>query len=131
MKEVARLRRDVGGVAGPDRDRQQHDVHRRKASDREAAHQLLADTRILGLGRALGETMAVTMVIGNTPKLFTSLLAPGHTIAAAVANEFAEATTDTYLSALTELGLVLFAITIVINGFAHLLILTTSSKDKA
>ena len=82
----------------------------------------------LALARALGETMAVAMVIGNSPKVFTSLLAPGHTIAAAIANEFAEATTDTYISALTELGLVLFAITIIINGFAHLLILTTSKE---
>jgi len=85
----------------------------------------------LALARALGETMAVTMVIGNTPKLQTSLLAPGHTIAAAIANEFAEATTDTYLSALTELGLVLFGLTIIINGFAHLLIWTTGSRAKA
>ncbi|HXP86842.1 MAG TPA: phosphate ABC transporter permease subunit PstC [Bryobacteraceae bacterium] len=85
----------------------------------------------LALARALGETMAVTMVIGNTPKLQSSLLAPGHTIAAAIASEFAEATSDTYLQALTELGLVLFALTIILNGLAQLLILTTGSRVKA
>ena len=76
----------------------------------------------LALARALGETMAVTMVIGNTPKIKASLLAPGYSIAAVIANEFAEATGDLYLSALIELGLVLFALTIVINGAARLLI---------
>jgi phosphate transport system permease protein len=85
----------------------------------------------LALARALGETMAVTMVIGNTPKVQTSLLAPGHTIAAMIANEFAEAPSGVYLQALTELGLVLFSLTIILNGFAHLLILTTAKKDNA
>jgi phosphate transport system permease protein len=82
----------------------------------------------LALARALGETMAVTMVIGNEPKIHTSLLAPGYSIAAVIANEFTEATGDLYLSALIELGLVLFGLTIVINGLARLLIATTTSK---
>jgi len=73
----------------------------------------------------LGETMAVTMVIGNTPQIAKSLLAPGYTIAAVVANEFTEATGDLYLSALIELGLVLFVVTIVINGLSRLLIHAT------
>jgi len=80
----------------------------------------------LALARALGETMAVTMVIGNAPEISKSLLAPGYSIAAAVANEFTEATENLHLSALVELGLVLFAITIVINGLARLLILATA-----
>ncbi len=82
----------------------------------------------LALARALGETMAVTMVIGNTPRIQASLLAPGYSIAAVIANEFAEATGDVYLSALIELGLVLFALTIVLNGAARLLILATTAK---
>jgi len=80
----------------------------------------------LALARALGETMAVTMVIGNTPQIKASLLAPGYSIAAVIANEFAEATTEMYQQSLIEMGLVLFAITIVINGLARLLILSTS-----
>ena len=67
---------------------------------------------ILGLGRALGETMAVTMVIGNTPQIVASLFQPGYTLASVLANEFTEATTDIYLQALFEIGLVLFGITI-------------------
>ncbi|HTY61209.1 MAG TPA: phosphate ABC transporter permease subunit PstC [Acidobacteriota bacterium] len=82
----------------------------------------------LALARALGETMAVTMVIGNTPKISASLLAPGYSIASVIANEFTEATGDLYLSALIELGLVLFALSIVLNGAARLLILMTSTK---
>ncbi len=82
----------------------------------------------LALARALGETMAVTMVIGNTPQIRSSLLAPGYSIAAVIANEFTEATGDLYLSALIELGLVLFALTIVINGAARLLILATTAR---
>jgi phosphate transport system permease protein len=77
----------------------------------------------LALARALGETMAVTMVVGNDPKIKASLLAPGYSIAAVIANEFTEATGQVYLSALIELGLVLFALTIVINGMARLLII--------
>jgi phosphate transport system permease protein len=79
----------------------------------------------LGLARALGETMAVTMVIGNNPKIATSLFAPGYTIAAVIANEFTEATGDLYLSALIELGLVLFLMTFILNGLARLLIVAT------
>jgi len=82
----------------------------------------------LALARALGETMAVTMVIGNTPRISSSLLAPGYSIAAVIANEFTEATGDLYLSALIELGLVLFAVTFIINGLARILILAASRK---
>src|SRR5271154_3726237 len=82
----------------------------------------------LALARALGETMAVTMVIGNDTGIHTSLLSPGYTIAAIIANEFTEATGDVYLSALVELGLVLFALTMVLNGAAQLLITLTTGK---
>jgi len=82
----------------------------------------------LALARALGETMAVTMVIGNDTSIHTSLLAPGYTIAAVIANEFTEATGDVYLSALIELGLVLFAVTMVLNALAQLLIIATTQK---
>jgi phosphate transport system permease protein len=84
----------------------------------------LAGAVILGLGRALGETMAVTMVIGNTPQIKASLFAPGYTLASVIANEFTEATTDLYLQALFEVGLVLFGITILANLIAQLLIKT-------
>jgi phosphate transport system permease protein len=77
---------------------------------------------MLGFGRALGETMAVTLVIGNRHDIGASLLAPGYTMAAAIANEFTEATTQTYLSALFAVGLVLFVITIAINALARLLV---------
>ncbi len=77
---------------------------------------------MLGLGRALGETIAVTMVIGNNPQLSLSLFAPQHTMAAVIANEFTEAADDLYLNALVEIGLVLFVITIVINVLSRLLI---------
>ncbi|HEX4349760.1 MAG TPA: phosphate ABC transporter permease subunit PstC, partial [Verrucomicrobiae bacterium] len=79
---------------------------------------------ILGLGRALGETMAVTMVIGNSPQIAKSLFAPGYTLASVVANEFSEATTDTYLSALFEIGLVLLGVTVLVNALAQLLLKT-------
>ena len=82
----------------------------------------------LALARALGETMAVTMVIGNDTGIHTSLLSPGYTIAAIIANEFSEATGDIYLSSLVELGLVLFALTMVLNGAAQLLIIATTGK---
>jgi len=82
----------------------------------------------LGLARALGETMAVTMVIGNDPKAHVSLLASGYSIAAVIANEFAEAGGRLHPSALVELGLVLFGLTIVINGLARLMIVATTSK---
>src|SRR6516165_7996627 len=85
---------------------------------------------ILGLGRALGETMAVTMVIGNTPQIVLSLFKPGYTLASVIANEFTEATTDLYLQALTGIGLVLFAITILVNLLAQLLLRTfTATSD--
>jgi len=77
----------------------------------------------LALARSLGETMAVTMVVGNDPKIKASLFAPGYSIAAVIANEFTEATGKLYTSALIELGLVLFALTIVINGVARLLVM--------
>lgn len=77
---------------------------------------------ILGLGRAVGETMAVTMVIGNRPEIAKSLFAPGYTLASVIANEFSEATGDLYLSALIEIGLVLFIVTLIINAFAQLLV---------
>jgi phosphate transport system permease protein len=83
---------------------------------------------ILGLGRALGETMAITMVIGNTPQIRASLFAPGYTLASVIANEFTEATTDLYLQALFEIGLVLFGITIAANLLAQLLLKTTTRK---
>jgi phosphate transport system permease protein len=79
----------------------------------------------LALARALGETMAVTMVIGNDPKIVASLFSPGYTIAAVIANEFAEASGDMHRSALMELGLVLFLITFILNGLARLLIVAT------
>jgi phosphate transport system permease protein len=82
----------------------------------------------LALARALGETMAVTMVIGNDPSIHASLFAPGYTIAAVVANEFAEATGDIHLSALIELGLALFVLTMILNGSARLLIVATTRK---
>jgi len=82
----------------------------------------------LALARALGETMAVTMVIGNDTGIHTSLLSPGYTIAAIIANDFAEATGDVFLSALVELGLVLFALTMVLNAGAQLLIIATTRK---
>jgi phosphate transport system permease protein len=84
---------------------------------------------MLGFGRALGETMAVTMVIGNNPQITTSLFAPQYTMAAVIANEFTEATDDIYLSALVEIGLVLFVMTLIINVLSRLLIWTmTRSK---
>jgi len=85
----------------------------------------------LGLARALGETMAVTMVIGNDPSIHASLFAPGYTIAAIIANEFSEATGDLYLQSLVELGLVLFLLTIVINALARLLIIATTRRGSA
>jgi phosphate transport system permease protein len=77
---------------------------------------------MLGLGRALGETMAVTMVIGNNPQVSASLFAPQYTMAAVIANEFTEAADELYLHALIEIGLVLFVITIIVNALSRLLI---------
>jgi len=85
----------------------------------------------LALARALGETMAVTMVIGNDPKINASLLAPGYTIAAVIANEFTEATGDLYLQSLIELGLVLFCLTFILNGLARIMIVATARKGSA
>src|SRR3954470_13422700 len=81
---------------------------------------------ILGLGRALGETMAVTMVIGNRPEIAKSLFAPGYTLASVVANEFNEATGDIYLNALIEIGLALFLLTVIVNAVARLLVWSTT-----
>lgn len=77
---------------------------------------------MLGFGRALGETMAVTMVIGNNPQVSASLFAPQYTMAAVIANEFTEAADSLYLSALVEIGLVLFVITLIVNAMSRLLI---------
>jgi phosphate transport system permease protein len=86
---------------------------------------------ILGLGRALGETMAVTMVIGNRPEISRSLLAPGYTMASVIANEFSEATSDKYLSALVEVGLALFLVTIIVNILAQFLLWTVTRGTPA
>jgi phosphate transport system permease protein len=87
---------------------------------------------MLGLGRALGETMAVTMVIGNNPQATLSLFAPQYTMAAVIANEFTEAADELYLHALMEIGLVLFIVTIAINALSRLLIWrVTASKRNA
>jgi phosphate transport system permease protein len=85
----------------------------------------------LALGRALGETMAVTMVIGNRPEISSSLFAPGYSMAAVIANEFTEATGDLYLHALVEIGLVLFLLTMIINAFARILIVVTTRRGAA
>lgn len=77
---------------------------------------------ILGLGRAIGETMAVTMIIGNRPQVSASLFDPSYTIASVIANEFTEATGDLYLSALIEIGLILFLVTFLVNGAARILV---------
>lgn len=77
---------------------------------------------ILGLGRALGETMAVTMLIGNRAEIAKSLFAPGYTMASVIANEFSEATDDLYLSALVEIGLALLIVTVIVNACARLLV---------
>ena len=85
---------------------------------------------MLGLGRALGETMAVTMVIGNNPQVTTSLFAPQYTMAAVIANEFTEAADQLYLEALIEIGLLLFVITIIVNSISRLLIWSMKSRAK-
>jgi phosphate transport system permease protein len=86
---------------------------------------------ILGLGRALGETMAVTMVIGNRPEIAKSLFAPGYTMASVLANEFSEATGDLNLAALIEIGLALFLVTIVVNALARLLVWSVTRGQPA
>ena len=85
---------------------------------------------MLGFGRALGETMAVTMVIGNNPRISASLFAAQHTMSAVIANEFTEADTDLYLSALIEIGLVLFILTVIINAVSRFLIWSVSREVK-
>jgi phosphate transport system permease protein len=82
----------------------------------------IAGAVILGLGRAIGETMAVTMVIGNRPEISASLFQPSYTLASVIANEFTEATADIYLSSLVELGLILFLVTLVVNAIARILV---------
>jgi phosphate transport system permease protein len=86
---------------------------------------------ILGLGRALGETMAVTMVIGNSPDIAKSLFAPGYTMASVIANEFSEATGNLYTSALIEIGLALFIVTIIVNIFAQILVWSVTRGNPA
>lgn len=86
----------------------------------------IAGAVVLGMGRAIGETMAVTMVIGNSPQITASLFEPANTIASLLAANFAEATDKIYLSALIEIGLVLFLVTFVVNALAKLLILSVT-----
>ena len=86
---------------------------------------------ILGLGRALGETMAVTMLIGNRPEIAKSLFAPGYTLASVIANEFSEAADDLYLSALVEIGLALFVITLLVNVVAQLMVWSITRGNAA
>ncbi|HVS59241.1 MAG TPA: phosphate ABC transporter permease subunit PstC [Gemmatimonadaceae bacterium] len=83
---------------------------------------------MLGLGRALGETMAVTMVIGNRPEISASLFAPGYTMASLIANEFSEATSDLHLSALMAVGAILFIITLIVNAIARWLVWQVSRE---
>jgi phosphate transport system permease protein len=86
---------------------------------------------LLGLGRALGETMAVTMVIGNRPEVAVSLFAPGYTMASVIANEFTEATSDVYLAALVEIGLQLFVVTVIVNALARVLVWSVGGAVRA
>lgn len=97
----------------------------------ENASSGIAGAVILGLGRALGETMAVTMVIGNSPQISVSLFEPAYTIASVLAANFAEATEELYLSALIQMSLVLFFVIFIVNGFAKLLIISMSKKSGA
>ncbi|MFN6963922.1 MAG: phosphate ABC transporter permease subunit PstC [Pyrinomonadaceae bacterium] len=89
----------------------------------------IAGAVVLGLGRALGETMAVTMVIGNTPQISASLLEPAYTIASVLASNFADATGEIYLSALIEIGLILFLVTFVVNAIAKLLVAGVAGRQ--
>jgi phosphate transport system permease protein len=91
----------------------------------------IAGAVVLGLGRAIGETMAVTMVIGNSPQITASLFEPAYTIASVLAANFADATDELYLSALIEMGLVLFLVTFVINGLAKLLVMRVAKRTGA
>ena len=91
----------------------------------------IAGALLLGFGRALGETMAVTMVIGNNPQFSLSLFAPQHTMAAVLANEFTEAADELYLDALVEIGLVLFIVTLAVNALSRLLIWSLERRSRA
>lgn len=91
----------------------------------------IAGAVVLGLGRAIGETMAITMVIGNSPQISTSLFEPAYTIASVLAANFADATEEIYLSALIEMGLVLFLVTLVVNALAKLMIMGVARKTHA
>jgi phosphate transport system permease protein len=88
----------------------------------------IAGATLLGLGRAIGETMAVTMVIGNMPQISIHILDPGYSMASVLANEFSEATTNLYLSALVEIGLLLFAVTILLNAAARLIVWSVTKR---
>jgi len=85
---------------------------------------------VLGLGRALGEAMAVAMVIGNKPQIVASLFAPAYTMASVLANEFSEATGKVYISMLIEIGLLLFVVSLIVNVFARLLVWNASGRGK-
>lgn len=89
----------------------------------------IAGAIILGLGRAIGETMAVTMVIGNRPEISLSLFQPSYTLASVIANEFTEATAGIYLSSLIELGLILFMVTFVVNALARVLVWRVTRRN--
>lgn len=91
----------------------------------------IAGAIILGLGRAIGETMAITMVIGNSPQITASLFEPAYTIASVLAANFADATEEIYLSALIEMGLILFLLTLVVNAVAKLLVMSVAGKSNA
>jgi phosphate transport system permease protein len=91
----------------------------------------IAGAVVLGLGRAIGETMAITMVIGNSPQITTSLFEPAYTIASVLAANFADATEEIYLSALIEMGLVLFLVTLIVNGLAKLMIMGVARRSNA
>jgi phosphate transport system permease protein len=95
-----------------------------------AARSGIVGAVILGLGRALGETMAVTMVIGNRAEISLSLLDPSYTMASVIANEFTEASGDLYLSALAELGLLLFGVTVALNIVARVLVLRIARSGR-
>ena len=86
---------------------------------------------VLALGRALGETIAVTMVIGNRPEISASLFAPSYTLASVIANEFTEATTSIYISALIELGLILFFVSMIVNAVARLMIWSVRGSERS
>ena len=96
---------------------------------KDAKSGLLGAT-LLGLGRAMGETMAVTMVIGNRPTISYSLFDPGYTMASVIANEFTEATTNTYISALIEIALLLFVMTIIVNMLARFLVWSVTRSKR-